>query len=271
MIEKLEKLFIKFNLTICTTKTETMILNWTGTAENYPKSILTINEVNIKNIEIFKYLGVKISHDDYKTGDIEIKYRINLANVKFREYQHVFTNHTIKMGTRLMFYNAFVRSRLCYCCSCWVVSEKQRSKVEGCQVKHLRSMVKGGWGRKGGARSLQDEVGYDFSYIFKKLKLYAVSKADPVLDFVDAQRAKWIAHVVRYDNDRMVKQSMFEVTQFSRKGRTSSILDQFLKETRKYDLCDDIVYKACVDRELFSLLEDHGIVFAMRRDGISAF
>ena len=138
-------------------------------------------------------------------------------------------------------------------------------------MKHLRSMVKGGWGRKGGARSLQDEVGYDFSYIFKKLKLYAVSKADPVLDFVDAQRAKWIAHVVRYDNDRMVKQSMFEVTQFSRKGRTSSILDQFLKETRKYDLCDDIVYKACVDRELFSLLEDHGIVFAMRRDGISAF
>ena len=271
MIEKLEKLFIKFNLTICTTKTETMILNWTGNKEDYPKSILTINQVNIKNIEVFKYLGVKMSHDDYKTGENEIKYRINLANVKFCEYQHVFTNHTIKLGTRLMFYNAFVRSRLCYCCSCWIVTEKQRGKVETCQVKHLRNMVKGGWGRKGGPRSLQDEVGYDFSYVFKKRKLYQVSKADPVLDFVDSQRAKWIGHVVRYDNDRMAKQTMFEVTQASPKGRTSSILDQFLRETRNYDLSDDIVYKACVDKELFSLLEDHGIVFAVRRDGISAF
>ena len=119
MTTKIENFFKKFNLTICTKKTESMILNWSGDPEDYPKSIVTINGINIKNVECFKYLGVKMSYDDYKTGTNEIKYRINQANVKFREFKHVFMNHTIKLGTRLMFYNAFVRSRLCYCCSCW--------------------------------------------------------------------------------------------------------------------------------------------------------
>ena len=117
---------------------------------------------------------------------------INLANVKFRELQHVFTNFTIKLGTRLMFYNAFVRSRLCYCCSCWVVNGKQRDKVESCQVKHLRSMIRGGWSRRGGPTSMQDDVGYDFKYVFRKCRLYEMSKAEPVLEFVDYQRTKWI-------------------------------------------------------------------------------
>ena len=267
MTTKLENLFKRFNLTICTRKTESMIINYSGPQDEYPKSIITINQINIKNVDLFKYLGVKIDRNDYKTGDNEIKYRINLANVKFRELQHVFTNFTIKLGTRLMFYNAFVRSRLCYCCSCWVVSDKQRGKVEGCQVKHLRSMIRGGWGRRGGPSSIQDEIGYDFAYVFRKRRLYDVSKTEPVLEFVDSQRAKWISHVIRYDNDRMAKQSMFEISQITRKGRTTSILDQFLKETRGYDLSDDDVYKACVNRELFDLLRDRGVVFASRQHG----
>jgi len=271
MAFKIERLFKKFNLTICCKKTESMIINWSGDPENYPKSIITIGNINIKNVEIFKYLGVKIDHSDYKTGDNEIKYRINLANAKFRELDHVFTNHTIELGTRLMFYNAFCRSRLCYCCSCWVITEKQRKNVERCQLKHLRSMIKRGWSRRGGPMSLQDDIGYDFSYFYRKQDLYHISKAQPVLEFADSQRAKWISHVIRYDNDRMAKQSMFELSQFSRIGRTSSILDQFLKETRNYDLSDDVVFKACVNRELFSLLRDQGVIFALRQDGSSTY
>ena len=57
---------------------------------------------------------------------------------------------------------------------------------------------------------MQDEIGYDFSYLFRKCRVYEVSKTEPVLEFVASQRAKWISHVIRYDNDRMAKQSMFE-------------------------------------------------------------
>ena len=271
MTTKIDQMFKKFNLTICCKKTESMIINWKGDAADYPTSILSIGENTIKNVDVFKYLGVKIHNSDYKTGDVEIKYRVNLANAKFRELDHLFTNKTIKLGTRIMFYNAFCRSRLCYCCNCWVITEKQRKKVERCQVKHLRSMMKDGWSRRGGPRSLQDDIGYDFRYLYNKNRLYDMSKVEPVLNFVDSQRAKWIAHVVRYDNDRMAKQTMFEVSQFSRIGRTTSILDQFLKETREYDLTDDAVFKACVNRNLFDLLRDQGVVFALRHDGNSAY
>jgi len=68
MATKLENWFKRSNLTICTKKTETLIINYDGDPENYPKSIITINGMNIKNTDIFKYLGVKIDHDDYKTG-----------------------------------------------------------------------------------------------------------------------------------------------------------------------------------------------------------
>ena len=114
---------------------------------------------------------------------------------------------------------------------------------------------------------MQDEIGYDFGYLLKKSRLYEMSKIEPVLEFLASQRAKWIAHVIRYDNDRMAKQSMFEVSQFTRKGRTTSILDQFLKETRSYDLSDSEVFKACVDKKLFDLLNDRGVVFASRQHG----
>ena len=132
-------------------------------------------------------------------------------------------------------------------------------------------MIRDGWSRRGGPRSLQEDIGYDFRYVYNKQRLFDYSKVEPVLDFVDSQRAKWIAHVIRYDNDRMAKQTMFELSQFSRVGRTSSVLDQFLNQTREYDLTDDAVFKACVERDLFSLLRDQGVVFALRQDGNSAF
>ena len=112
---------------------------------------------------------------------------------------------------------------------------------------------------------MQDEVGFNFARVYSNEKIYKIAKTEPVLEFVDAQRAKWVAHVVRCDNDRLVKQTMFEVTQRTRQGNTTSILDQFLKQTRNYDMSDSTVYKACIDRNLFSELDDRGIVFASKQ------
>ena len=40
MATKLENWFKRSNLTICTKKTETLIINYDGDPENYPKSII---------------------------------------------------------------------------------------------------------------------------------------------------------------------------------------------------------------------------------------
>ena len=58
---------------------------------------------------------------------------------------------------------------------------------------------------------------------------------------------------------------MFETTQRTREGRTTSILDQFLKQTRSHDINDSTVYKACIDRNLFCELDERGVVFASRQ------
>ena len=112
---------------------------------------------------------------------------------------------------------------------------------------------------------MQDEVGFNFARVYSNEKVYKIAKTEPILDFVDSQRAKWIAHVVRCDNDRLVKQTMFQTTQLTREGRTTSILDQFLKQTRNYEINDSTVFKACINRNLFTELDDRGILFASKQ------
>ena len=81
---------------------------------------------------------------------------------------------------------------------------------------------------------------------------------------VDAQTAKWCAHVIRCDNDRLIKQTMFDEAQNSRVGMkgVSSVLDQFLKITRTHDFEDADVYRACIARNLFYELDERGVLFA---------
>ena len=113
-LEILVDLFGEFNLTMCTKKTETMILNWAGRPEEYPKSIVTVRGHELKNVATFQYLGVKLNYLEPSTGATEITHRINLAKFKFRELKTMFKNKDIDLQTRLLFYNAFVRSRMTY-------------------------------------------------------------------------------------------------------------------------------------------------------------
>ena len=52
-----------------------------------------------------------------------------------------------------------------------------------------------------------------------------------------------MSHVIRKDTDSVVKQVLFEETQTSRKGRTTSALDQLLEITRQHDMLDNQVFK----------------------------
>ena len=177
----METVCVRFGLQICTKKTKTMILNWkepeTVTTRSskkskkkkpkskYPKTILKINGVPIDNVSTFKYLGIKLDKSDYKTGKSEINYRISCANYKFKQMDHIFKNKKIKMKVRIIYYNAYVRSRLSYGCQLWNLPETLRGKIQQVHTKHLRAMVRGGFDRRGGARSQRDEIGYSWAYV----------------------------------------------------------------------------------------------------------
>ena len=58
-----------------------MVLN--NMEPEYPKSIITLRNAPINNVEKFKYPGAFIKHDQPSTGDVELNYRIQIILSKF--------------------------------------------------------------------------------------------------------------------------------------------------------------------------------------------
>jgi len=121
-IKLLVDIFDEFDLHLSEKKTETMILNDTRDDESYPKSLLKINGHDLKNVKTFCYLGSRIKNDEPTTGDFEIEARINLAKGKFESLKYILCNQKIYMWIRMMFFNAFVRSRMTYACQTWTLA-----------------------------------------------------------------------------------------------------------------------------------------------------
>lgn len=96
-----------------------------------------------------------------------------------------------------------------------------------------------------------------------------ICQTDPVLNFCDFQRSKWISHLIRKDNCSVVKQLLFEKTQTTRTGRTTSILDQLLKVTRQHDMSDNLVFKSSVERYFVGELKDRDFEFIPKHHGDS--
>ena len=127
--------------------------------------------------------------------------------------------------------------------------------------------MKRGFERKGGPRSEQDNIGYNWAPVISNKKLLEICRTDPVLNFADFQKAKWMSHVIRKDNDSIVKQVLFEETQTSRKGRTTSALDQLLEITRQHDMSDTEVYKKSISRDFLTSLDDRDVKFIPKHHG----
>ena len=285
--EILEDVCGRFGLTICCKKTKTMILNYkepkttpkksstnkkrkkSKKKSKYPTNLVKIGGQVIENVSIFKYLGVKIDKSDYRTGKSEINYRISCANFKFYKMKHIFQNKSIKMKVRMIYYNAYIRTRLTYGSQLWNLPFNLRGKIQKVHTKHLRTMAIRGFERRGGPSSLRDEIGYNWKWVYRYNDLLKICRTDPVLDFTDFQRAKWISHVIRKNNDSAVKQLLFEVSQTTRIGRTTSSLDQLLDVTRQYDISDTTVYKTSVTRDFVSELKDRDVEFIPKHHGDS--
>ena len=100
-----------YGLVISISKTKTMILNYKGA--DYPKSIIVINNTPIDN---FVYLGALIRYDSPGTTDKELSRRIGMAFSKFSLMKKLLCNYKLRLGIRVRFYEAYVRTRLTYCC-----------------------------------------------------------------------------------------------------------------------------------------------------------
>ena len=84
--------------------------------EEYPSSILNINEHRMENKKTFKYLGTKLTNDQPSAGNTEIKHRKMQASIAFNGNRRLLKDYRIHLQTRIHFLHSLVRSRLTYNC-----------------------------------------------------------------------------------------------------------------------------------------------------------
>ena len=80
-------------------------------------------------------------------SELDIKNRINKANVAFHTYKKVWLNSSVKISEarKIKLYEALVTSVLLYNCSSWAVPEKVFNSVDILQRKHLRQILRIYW------------------------------------------------------------------------------------------------------------------------------
>ncbi|XP_066919456.1 uncharacterized protein [Clytia hemisphaerica] len=209
----LDEVFQNFGLTINKSKTETMILNHDILGvDEYPKSIVSINDTPLNNVPKFKYLGCYIDYLDPNTGDAEINHRIQMASVKFSQMSNLLQNFHINLKTRVKFLNSFIRSRLTYSCQNWNINQKQFDRIDTAYRTFLRRMVRNGMKHV-------NEKENDFRMVISNARLLEICGTKDVSLFIKSQQSKYIAHVIRMCIDRNVKRLTFNDDKYTRKGR----------------------------------------------------
>ena len=118
-----------------------------------PQSAISIDDVELKVVDSFKYLGSMISNDG--SLDEEITSRISKANQAFRRLRNRLLNHRIvTLDTKLKVYRAVVFSSLLHDCETWTVYRRHLKQLKKFHQRVLRSILGIQWQDKVTHRSL---------------------------------------------------------------------------------------------------------------------
>ena len=112
-------------------------MNYLGKLDNYPKNICNIDSIDIQN------LGTIFTIFNPKVIDEEILHRKTAAETRMGKFMIVFSNNYSNMKIKLLFYDYYVRTRLCYGKHTWNFKSKNKGKkLESFHIKLLQHLVK---------------------------------------------------------------------------------------------------------------------------------
>ena len=152
---------------------------------------INIEGIVLKEVSSFKYLGSFISNN-CKTDD-EIHSRVSKASSAFgRLRARVFSNHDLKLSTKIKVYNAVVLSALLYCSEAWTPYRKQIRVLEAFHIGCLQRILDITW---------RDRVPH--SDILKKTNCQSIEA------ILHRNRLRWLGHVIRMPDHRLPKQMLY--------------------------------------------------------------
>ena len=232
-LQILSKLYDNYKLSVNIDKTKSMIFNHKKDIECYPESIIVFQGEVVENVEKFNNLGSIVKYDEIGTGETEIIARIQASKNKFMEYERLFKNQNLTISTRMRYFYCFVRSRMTYGCQTWSLTKQQYDRLEACQRKLVRQMVRGGFKR---VENKDFECEKEFQpYVLGSKKLMKLCKLKPISEFVKKQQIKYAAHIARARNDTKNKQLLFNDNKNHNKGRSVPNLIEFAANELQID------------------------------------
>ena len=179
----------RFGLTISIKKTEVLYQPARGNAYIPPE--IFIEGVQLKAVELFKYLGSIVSNN--ASHDAEITARIAKATSAFgRLTKRLWKNRNIRVDTKISVYKAAVVTSLLFGCETWTLRKAHFSQLERFHQASLRKIARIRW--------------------FHKVTNYEVLQRcniGSIQSMVESGILRWTGHVIRMGNDRIPKKLLY--------------------------------------------------------------
>ena len=200
----------RFGWTISFKKTKTQVFNNNELATK--EHLFSGGLEKIENIQSFTHLGNVITNNE---NDCFTDHRIARAVAKFNELRTVLCDTNVNIQTRRNILETCVQSRLIYGTAAWFPNGHQLKKMEACWMQCLRSMVKGGWGRRNVPDSSEDdeEQEMDYGFVYTNKQIQQILRTVFLRSFIYSQYLKYIAHVCQDQDTSLTKILLFAKTE----------------------------------------------------------
>ena len=170
----------QFGLSISLGKTEVLFQRAPNSVA--PQPAIFIDDVELKVVDSFKYLGSMISVDG--SLDKEIASRISKASQALgRLRNRLLNHHSVTLDTKLKVYRAVVLSSLLYGCETWTLYRRLLKQLERFHQHALRSILGIRW---------QDRV--TNTEVFKRTNCISIEA------MLLKSCLRWTGHVIRMED-----------------------------------------------------------------------
>ena len=142
------------------------------------------NQNSLENVDKFAYLGSIISHNGNLTPELDN--RIGKAANAFYRLLPVMRHKSIKMPTKIAFYQAVVLSTLLYGSESWNTTVQEEKRLAAFHSRCLRRILGLSW---------QDHVPNEV--IFER------TSQVPLISILRHKRLTWLGHVTRMHQTRL--------------------------------------------------------------------
>ena len=216
-----------FDLTISLGKTEVLVQPEPNTIR--PQPAVTIDEVQLKCVDSFKYLGSTISADE--SLDKEITSRIQKASQALGRLRvKVLQQKGITLSTKLTIYRAVVLPSLLYGCETWTLYRRHIKQLEQFHNRSLRMIMGIRWQDRVTNQEVLDRAG-----------------STSIESMLLKSQMRWKGHVIQMEENRIPRQVMNgELKDGARKqGRPKLRYKDTLKSNLKWSVIQPRQLEAC--------------------------